>query len=166
MTRFKGVLPGIVKSLKDPDGMGRLQVEFPRLPKSRSFWASVAAPMAGRDRGLFYQPELEDEVLVAFDEGDPQHPYIVGFLWNGHDLPPTNDPHRRLIRSVNGHEIELYDPGVSGGDKGYIRLKDAHGNMIELANARITIRSVATIEIQAPNVVINSRPVVPVGPPI
>ena len=63
---------------------------------------------------------------------------------------------------MNGHEIELYDPGVSGGDKGYIRLKDAHENMIELANARITIRSVAAIEIQAPSVIINGRLVAPV----
>jgi uncharacterized protein involved in type VI secretion and phage assembly len=167
MNHFRGVIPGLVQSLKDPQGMGRIQVHFPRMPgENRSFWASVAAPMAGKDRGFFFQPETDDEVLVAFEEGDPQHPYIVGFLWNGADLPPTTDRHRRLIRSVNGHEIELYDPGVSGGDKGYIRLKDAHGNMIELANARITIRSVATIEIQAPNVLINSRPVVPVGPPI
>lgn len=120
----------------------------------------------GKDRGFFYHPELQDEVLVAFEEGDPQHPYIVGFLWNGVDLPPTTDPHRRLIRSVNGHEIELYDPGVSAGDKGYIRLKDAHGNVVELANGRITIQGVAAIEVKAPAVIINGRPVAPVPNPI
>jgi uncharacterized protein involved in type VI secretion and phage assembly len=166
MSLFKGVVPGIVKSLEDRDGMGRIQVELARMPGSRSFWASVAAPMAGKDRGFFYQPEIDDEVLLAFDEGDPQHPYIVGFLWNGHDSPPANDPHRRLIRSVNGHEIELYDPDVSGGDKGYLRLKDAHGNVVELANARITITGVATLEIKAPMVTINGRPVAPVPNPI
>jgi uncharacterized protein involved in type VI secretion and phage assembly len=109
MTRFKGVVPGIVKDLKDPDGMGRLRVEFPRMPGSRSFWASVAAPMAGKHRGFFYQPELEDEVLVAFDEGDPQHPYIVGFLWNGQDLPPESNPQNRVIVTPGGHTLRFED---------------------------------------------------------
>ena len=105
MKQFKGVIPGIVANLEDPQGMGRIQVHFPRMSGSgsssgdssshtvmgenRSFWASVAAPMAGKKRGFFYQPELEDEVLVAFEEGDPQHPYIVGLSleWRG---PSTN----------------------------------------------------------------------------
>lgn len=167
MSHFKGVVPGVVKSLKDPEGLGRIRVHLPRLPgENRTFWASVAAPMAGKNRGFFFYPELEDEVLLAFEDGDPQHPFIVGFLWNGQDVPPTTDHQRRLFRSVNGHEVEIYDPGVSGGDKGYIRFKDAHGNIIELANARITIRSVAAIEIQAPSVIINGRPVAPVPNPI
>jgi|SRR5215831_5821992 len=165
--QLNGVVIGIVKSLDDPQQQGRIELQFPWLDEAqRSAWAPVAAPMAGKKRGMFYMPELGDEVLVAFEHGDFDHPFIVGFLWNGVDTPPTNDPHRRLIHSVNGHEIEIYDPAISAGDKGYIRLKDAHGNQVELANGRITIRGVGMIEIQAPNVVINGRVVAPVGPPI
>jgi uncharacterized protein involved in type VI secretion and phage assembly len=167
MKRYPGVVTGIVKSLDDPEGQGRINLMFPWLSESqRSSWAPVAAPMAGKERGQFYMPEIDDEVLVAFEHGDFDHPFIIGFLWNGADTPPTNDPHRRLIRSVNGHEIELYDPPVNAGDKGYIRLKDAHGNQVELGNGRIMVRGLGTVEIQAPNVIINGRLVAPVGPPI
>ena len=167
MKRYPGVVTGIVKSLNDPEGQGRIQLQFPWLSDSQvSSWAPVAASLAGKDRGQFYMPEIDDEVLVAFEHGDFDHPFVLGFLWNGVHVPPTNDPHRRLIRSVNGHEIEIYDPAISAGDKGYIRLKDAHGNTIELANGRITVRGVGTVEIQAPNVIINGRVVAPVGPPI
>lgn len=167
MKKISGVVIGIVKSLDDPERHGRIELQFPWLSEThRSAWAPVAVPMAGKKRGVFYMPERGDEVLVAFEHGDFDHPFIIGYLWNGVDTPPTNDPHRRLIHSVNGHEIEIYDPPISAGDKGYIRLKDAHGNLIELANGRITIRSMGTMEIQAPNVIINSRLVAPVGPPI
>ena len=75
MSHFRGVVPGVVKNLNDTDGLGRIQVKLPRLPgENRLYWASVAAPMAGKNRGFFFQPEIDDEVLVAFEEGDPQHP--------------------------------------------------------------------------------------------
>ncbi len=128
--------------------------------------AAIAAPMAGGSRGVFFMPVEGDEVLVAFDRGHFDHPYVIGFLWNGVDKPPVNDPNLRLIRSVNGHEIAIYDPSISQGDKGYIRLQDAHGNIVELSNAQITIKSVGQITIEAPKVVINGRPVAPQNRPI
>jgi uncharacterized protein involved in type VI secretion and phage assembly len=165
MKQYNGVVIGLVKEI-DPT-LGRIKVDFPWMtPPQRSHWAPIATVMGGKKRGVYYMPEIDDEVLLAFDQGDFDHPYVVGFLWNGADKPPATDPHRRVIHSVNGHEVEIYDPGISGGDKGYIRLKDAHGNLIELANARITIQSVATINIQAPSVTINGRPVAPVPNPI
>ena len=91
--------------------------------------------------------------LVAFEHGDPNHPYVVGFLWNGQDKPPITDPKRRLIHSVNGHEIELHDPAVAQGDTGGIRIQDAHGNIVELTNGSIRIQSVGTLQITAPNVI-------------
>jgi uncharacterized protein involved in type VI secretion and phage assembly len=160
MKKINGVVIGIVKSLDDPERQGKIELQFPWLSEvHRSAWAPVAVPMAGKKRGVFYMPELGDEVLVAFEHGDFDHPFIVGYLWNGVDTPPTTDPHRRLMHSVNGHEIEMYDPPISAGDKGYIRFKDAHGNTIQLANGRISITSVSFIEINAPQVVINGRPV-------
>src|SRR4051812_41670159 len=99
MKRYPGVVTGIVKSLNDPEGQGRIQLHFPWLSDSQvSSWPPVAASLAGKDRGQFYMPEIDDEVLVAFEHGDFDHPFVLGFLWNGVDVPPTSDPHRRLIR--------------------------------------------------------------------
>jgi len=168
---MKGVAIGIVKEIDA--AAGAIKVDFPWMqPPQRSHWAPVATLMSGRKRGVYYMPEEDDEVLIAFQEGKFDHPYVVGFLWNGMDVPPTTarhptpDPHLRLIHSVNGHKIAIYDPPVSAGDKGYMLLEDAHGNSVELANGRITILGKGVIQIQAPAVTINGRPVAPVGPPI
>jgi len=160
MKRYPGVVTAVVINLQDPEGQGRIELNFPWLSDSQqSSWAPIAAPMAGKSRGVFFMPEVGDEVLVSFEHGDFDHPFVVGFLWNGVDVPPSGDPHRRLVHSVNGHEIEINDRPVSAGDKGFIRIEDAHGNKIELANGRISITGVSFIEIKAPQVVINGRPV-------
>lgn len=165
--KHPGVAVGIVINVDDPEKAGRVQLRFPWLEESGPQpWAPVAAYMAGKDRGGFFMPEVGDEALVAFEHGDHEHPFVVGFLWNGRDNPPSDDTKLRIFRSVNGHEIAVYDPGVAGGDLGYIRIKDAHGNMVELANAQITIRSVGMINIQAPTVTINGRVVLPQPRPI
>lgn len=129
-------------------------------------WAPIAAPMSGKGRGVYFMPEVGDEVVLAFDRGRFDHPYVLGFLWNGQDAPPSTDGHLRTMKSVNGHEISLYDPEPSAGDKGYIRIKDAHGNTIELANGLLTIKGTAAIRIDAPTVAINGRVVAPIGSPL
>lgn len=165
--RIPGVVTGLVTDLDDPQKEGRIRVKFPWLPgEPLSPWAPIAVAFAGGGRGAYFMPEPGDEVLVAFEHGDFNHPYVIGFLWNGMDKPPEQDPRVRVFHSLNGHRIEIYDPDVASGDQGYIRLQDAHGNRVELANARITIQGIGLIHIQAPNVMINSRPVAPVGSPI
>lgn len=159
----QGVLIGTVEEI-DPV-LGRVKVKIPEREHDTN-WAPIAAPMCGNGRGTYFMPEVGDEVVVAFDRGQFDHPYVVGFLWNGQDAPPSTDGHLRTIKSVNGHEISLFDPVVAGGDKGYIRIKDAHGNMIELANGLITIKGVAAIRIDAPTVAINGRVIAPIGSPI
>jgi uncharacterized protein involved in type VI secretion and phage assembly len=167
MNKIEGVVVGIVKSRDDPQNLGRILVTFPWLPgDNQSFYARIATLMSGSGRGTWFMPEIDDEVLVAFEHGDPNHPYVVGFLWNGQDKPPITDPKRRLIHSVNGHEIELHDPAVAQGDTGGIRIQDAQGNVVELSNASIRIQSVGTVQITAPNVIINNRVVAPTPRPI
>jgi uncharacterized protein involved in type VI secretion and phage assembly len=112
--RVTGVVVGIVTNNKDPEGMGRVKVKFPwRGDGDESYWARVATLMAGEDRGTFFLPEVEDEVLVAFDHGDINHPYVIGALWNGVDTPPeTNSDGKnniRKIKSRSGHEIIFGD---------------------------------------------------------
>jgi len=165
MSQIIGVVVGIVKS--KPDRLGQIEVHFPWLSDDNTTsLARVATLMAGPERGSWFMPEIGDEALVAFEHGDVEHPYIIGFLWNGKDKPPQTDPQIRLLRSVNEHAIEIKDSKVTDGDKGYIQIKDAHGNIIELANARISITGVSVIEIKAPQVMINGRPVLPAPGPI
>ena len=114
-------------------------------------------------------PQVGDEVLVAFNQEDVAHPYIIGFMWNGQDAPPSTDTNLRTIHSVNGHEIQIYD-SPTGADPGRIRLQYARGNgtvnIVEINNTSITISSDSAISIQAPTVTINQRPVTWGGGPI
>jgi len=109
-----GVTVGIVTNNQDPDGLGRVKVKFPWLsPDEESYWARVVTIMAGKDRGVYFLPEIDDEVLVAFELGNINYPYILGSLWNGKDQPPgKNDDgknNKRIIKSRSGHQIILDD---------------------------------------------------------
>jgi uncharacterized protein involved in type VI secretion and phage assembly len=162
MSRRYGVVIGRVVSVEDRQGEGRVQVSFPWMAdEAQGYWAPVATMMSGGGRGSWFVPVPGDEVLVAFEQGDVNHPYILGYLWNGEHRPPTTDPKTRLIRSVNGHQIELRDPDVVSGDTGGITIRDALGNEIQLANNGITITSPVGIVLKAPSVIINGRPVAP-----
>ncbi len=153
MRRFNGVMVGTVREVSDPNGEGRVRVEFPWLGgRSRSYWAAIAAPMAGRGRGAFFMPEVDDEVVVAFDRGDVNHPYILGFTWNGRDMPPSTAVRERMFRSVNGHAIRFLDSTPMNGNMGGIVIEDAHGNRITLSNGKVAIKSVGVLEIEAAHI--------------
>ena len=165
MKDVMGVVIGIVKEIDA--AKASVKVDFMWMhPPQRSHWARIATLMSGKKRGVYFMPEKDDEVLVAFHHGKFDHPYVVGFLWNGPDAPPETDPRLRVIHSVNGHEIAIYDAPPAGGNLGFVRIKDAHGNQVELSNAQIKITSIGAIQIKAPTVTINGRVVSPVGPPI
>jgi uncharacterized protein involved in type VI secretion and phage assembly len=112
--RFYGVTIGTVTNNKDEEGLGRVKVKLPRISDTdESYWARVLTPMAGKERGIYFLPEVDDEVLVAFDRGDVNFPYILGGLWNGQDKPPETNKdgknNKRLIKSRSGHQIILDD---------------------------------------------------------
>jgi uncharacterized protein involved in type VI secretion and phage assembly len=115
MSRMAGVVIGLVHSLDDPEGLGRVQLSFPWMGEGepQSNWARIAVPMAGAERGMQFMPEVGDEVLVAFEQGELRLPYVLGYLWNGQDLPPRNDPQLRTIQTVSGHVLEFDDTGGS-----------------------------------------------------
>ena len=131
MNKINGVVVGIVKNLDDPQKLGRIEVHFPWLSdNNKSHWARVATLMAGSERGSWFMPEKEDEVLVAFEQDDTRFPYIIGFLWNGQDKPPNQDitPEVRRLRTVSGHVLEFDDrPGQTR-----ILIKTQGGQQVEL----------------------------------
>lgn len=141
MRQIEGVVTGIVKEI-DAEG-ARLKLEFPWLEKSyRSHWAPLATPMSGNKRGMFMMPEKEDEVLVAFEHGCIDHPFVIGFLWNGVDKSPEDGtgPNVRRLRTVSGHVVEFDDR--PGKERILIKTKGEHE--IELKDsptASITVKT-------------------------
>jgi hypothetical protein len=106
--RFYGVTTGIVIDPLDPMLLGRMQVQLPFIDAlDLSPWARVAVPMAGQFSGFYCLPKIGDEVLVAFEQGDVNVPYIIGSLWNALSPPPLPSPlpQIRAIRSPLGNQL-------------------------------------------------------------
>lgn len=165
--RMPGVAIARVVEVKDPDHLGRIRVKYPwREDAPESRWIPIAAPMAGKDRGTYFMPEIDDEVLVAFDQGMFDHAYVIGFLWNHKQKPPSPDERQRVIKSTNGHAIRFVDSTKTAGNEGALIIADSHGNTIMLTNSHITIHSRGALRIEGMNVTINGRLVRSAGPPI
>jgi uncharacterized protein involved in type VI secretion and phage assembly len=154
-SRIYGVVVGIVTNNKDTEKLGRVKVKIPRLSgEDESNWARVTSFMAGKERGAFFLPEVDDEVLVAFEYGDINMPYVIGSLWNGKDVPPENNSdgknNIRVIRSRSGHVITLDD---SDGSEQIKIMDKTQKNMIiiDTKNNKISIKSDKDIELSAPN---------------
>ena len=151
--KFYGVVMGLVIDNKDPDKMGRVKVKFPWLSdQNESWWARIAVPMAGAGRGTYFLPEVDDEVLLAFEHGDMRFPYVLGALWNGKDAPPaSNDDGKnnmRVIHSRSGHLVRLDD--TDGDEK--IEIIDKTGSnsiAIKSSDNSITIKCDGKLTLQA-----------------
>jgi phage protein D len=115
-----GIVVAQVSDANDPTHQGRVKLTFPWLSDDYvSDWARTLQPGAGKDRGFMVVPEVGDEVLVAFEQRDPQRPYVLGGLFNGVDTPSTKGPslidqnsgavNRRSFVSRKGHRIDLLD---------------------------------------------------------
>ncbi len=181
--RVSGVAVGVVTDNKDPQKLGRVKVKFPWLrDDTESNWAKVAAMMAGKERGSFFLPEVDDEVLVAFEQGDLDHPYVIGALWSNEDKPPADNSdgknNIRKIHSRSGHEIVFDDNHDGGQEKVTIHTNAGHklvlddstgGEKIELIDKSgqqkiqmdsnqnsITIESAMTLTIKAVQIEINA----------
>lgn len=151
--RFYGVVIGVVTNNQDPENMHRVKVRFPWLADNvESNWARVVSPMAGNDRGVYFLPEVDDEVLVGFEHGHVDHPYVLGSLWNGQDAPPESNSdgenNNRTIRSRSGHVIRLGDKNGSES----IEIIDKSGKnkiVIKTSDNSITIEADADIKIKS-----------------
>ena len=148
---FYGVAVGVVTNNQDSEGLGRVKVRFPWLSdEDESHWARVLTPMAGNQRGLYFLPEVDDEVLVAFQHGDIRFPYILGALWNGKDKPPESNNganNLRTIKSRSGHIIRLDD--TADAEKIEIIDKNKNSIIVNTAKNTITVAADADITIQS-----------------
>jgi uncharacterized protein involved in type VI secretion and phage assembly len=151
--RYYGVVVGIVTNNRDPERMYRVKVRFPWLNlDDESNWARVAGAMAGNGRGAYFLPEVDDEVLVAFEHGSVEHPYVIGALWNGHDKPHENNDdgenNYRSLKSRSGHVIRLCDR--AGQETIEIVDKTGHNRMVfNAADNSILIEAQGNIELKS-----------------
>jgi uncharacterized protein involved in type VI secretion and phage assembly len=172
--RFYGLYPARVTDIKDPDSQGRVKVALPWAADAAGggryeAWARLATLMGGNNRGSWFVPDVEDEVLVGFEAGDPRRPYVVGSLWNGKDAPPESMDGagrnaKKVLRSRNGVVITLDDTDgqetltleTPGGQKvtlkdgpGSIEVKDSNGNSLKMEASGITVNASAKVTINA-----------------
>jgi uncharacterized protein involved in type VI secretion and phage assembly len=135
---YFGVYPAIVTDLVDPDDLGRIEVRFPALgvrgDSDVRAWATLCTPYADDQQGLAILPDVDSQVVVAFEAGHWERPYIIGAAWNG----TTTLPHApeaanniRLLRSRRDSRLEFDDsPGTEK-----VRITMANGNRVELDNS-------------------------------
>lgn len=153
-----GVIIATVIKTKDdknnPKNIGKVQIDVPGRGITDNIWARVVSPVAGNNKGFFFLPEKDDQVLVAFRHGDINDPYILGVLWNEKDKPPEKNENGKnnikLLRSRSGHVIRIDD--TEG--KGKIEIIDRTNNnriIIDTENNKISLISEKDIEISAPN---------------
>jgi uncharacterized protein involved in type VI secretion and phage assembly len=130
----------LVTDNKDPSKLGRVKIKMPILSESdTTWWAPIIMLGAGKNRGWFFIPEVDDEVLVLFEHGDINRPLVVGALWGGKDKPPDKNPGgnpRRVIKSRAGSKIIFDDDAMKiviedGKGKGKITF-DSGANKITI----------------------------------
>jgi len=129
------LLVGVVSNNKDPKGWGRVRVKFPTLTEEHeSNWARVVSVGAGPSRGFDCLPEVNDEVLVAFEHGDIHRPYVIGGVWNGTDAPPetVNDTvvggkvRLRTFKTRVGHKLQFVEEDKGTKKGAYLQTVDGH----------------------------------------
>jgi uncharacterized protein involved in type VI secretion and phage assembly len=185
--KFYGVYPALVTDIADPDGQGRVRVRVPWSPdtggQDYEAWARLATLMGGNNRGSWFVPDVEDEVLVVFEAGDVRRPYVIGGLWNGTDAPPesmdsSGENNLKTLKSRNGVTVRLDDSNgqeqllleTPGGQRvrlkdgpGAVEIEDSNGNSVKLETAGITVNASAKVtingslvEISAGSVTVNA----------
>src|SRR5688500_8145312 len=178
--RWYGAFPALVSDIKDPDGLGRVKITLPWAADTGSeryeTWARVATFMGGNNRGSWFIPDVNDEVLVVFEGGDPRRPFVIGGLWNGSDSPPESmdgagNNYRKVLRSRNGVKLTMDDKDgqenfiveTPGGQKvtlkdgpGAVEIVDSNGNSIKLETSGITITAAAKVTVNASQVAVTA----------
>jgi uncharacterized protein involved in type VI secretion and phage assembly len=175
---YYGVYVGLVTDVQDPDGQGRVRVRLPWTtdPEGEAFeiWARVATLMAGSDRGTWFIPEPDDEVILAFEGGCPWSPIVVGAVWNGVDAPPESMDANNNIRSITSRSgirvtFDDTDGGVQftvetpGGQKvvcadtpATIDLTDSNGNQVTLDASGVTVTNGSKVTINTTTMEVNA----------
>lgn len=168
----QGLFTAVVMENQDPDRIGRVKVQIPGTDEE--IWARIATLMAGSDRGTWFIPDVNDEVLVGFEEGAVRRAYVLGALWSKASPPPekmSEGNYKKVIRSPNGVKITMDDDSgqeqfvveTPSGQKitlkdgpGLVEVTDSNGNSVQMGPSGIDVRTAAKITISASEVEVNA----------
>lgn len=161
-----GLHIGIVTDNEDPDGEQRVRVKIPFIsPDDDGVWARIALADAGNNRGLFFRPEIGDEVVIGFLYDDPRQPVIIGMLHSSALTPPlqpsnnnnlkgyTSREQMKMIFDDENKELLISTPAgnkitLSDNAQG-ITIEDQNGNKIEMTSQGISIQAAKKLELKA-----------------
>lgn len=152
--RIHGLVLGEVVDADDPRGLGQVKVRFPTRPgDAESFWAPIARPLASGGFGFWFPSVPGDMVLVGFEDGRIERPYVLGAIYTGDNQPPSTELQERMIRTESGHTLTFDDrPGNEA-----VKIEDANGNLITMEAAGITIESQTDLTLKAVNITIEAQ---------
>ncbi len=150
----------VKENVDDPDNLGRIKVNFKWQEEGQiTPWIRCMTPHAGADKGMYFIPELEEDVLIGFENDDPERPYVLGAMYHSQQTPAYfNDPqnYMKAIRTVSENEIHLYD------EPGKERIKifnKSSQNEIVLSldgSGKIRIKTKGLLEMQATDITMNA----------
>ena len=181
LQQYYGIYPAIVTDLVDPENLGRVEVKLPWLgttgEREVRAWATLLTPYADDDQGFFILPEVDSQVVVAFEAGNLRRPYVVGSCWNGREAVPERPEaanNKRLIKTRSGSLLEFDDTAGAtritlSTDSGHQLVLDAGGQEISVRHSggsSITLQASGKIEINANAGVDINAPVLNVHTPV
>lgn len=140
-----GVTTGIVKEIYDEKFPGMIKVEFFMTDGSINIsdWIRVVVPYGGKNKGMYFLPDIGDEVVIAFEQGNIEKPYVLGCLWNNKDKVPDNTVNKdntiKKLKTKGGHEVIFDDTE----NKSKITISTPKKSIISIddENSLITIKS-------------------------
>ena len=155
----------VVIDNNDPEKLGRIRVQFLWQEEQDTNlitpWIRIAQPYGGENKGFYFIPEIEEEVMVNFENGNAEKPYVVGSIYHGEQRPDgrwctdTND--MKVIRTRNGHTIEIRDDGDDGFIKIYDNKKENYVLTFSTDEKLIKLESTGNIELHADkNIIISA----------
>lgn len=152
----------VVTDNQDPKKLGRVRVQFLWQKEQNSNlmtpWIRIAQPHGGNNKGFYFIPEIGEEVMVGFENGNAEKPYVTGTLYHGEQVPGSNwyndSNDIKAIRTRNGHTVEIYDKDEGGYIKIYDNGKNNYILTFSTDDKRITLESTGDIRLHAENDII------------
>lgn len=150
------IAPGVVQENLDLPMYGRILVRIPAI--DMEVWARQLAPGAGSKRGFVFFPKKDDEVIVAFNQEDPNDAYLIGSLWSPSKQPPIDQPfdvrNKTILKTEAGHVVEFDDMlrtvTITTCDKQEIKMSKLDGILIDNLTNQISLGAKGEIDIKGP----------------
>jgi len=152
--KVSGMQVAEVVNLEDPEKLGRIRVRYPWLDSDQTHWVRISVPHAGQGRGWFSLPEIGDEVLVGFENGDSNYPVVLGSLYNKENAPMdeaySGENDIKMFMTRSGNKIVFND--ADGGEQIVISQKDDTNRIVlDISGPSISISTEGDISVTGSN---------------